>query len=208
MMRSRLKVIILFIVVLTLQTFNSLADEWPAPTSQHAVSRNGKYLARIVPGKSWGDTVEFAESKKGAYARGEFYEKQTDRSFKLIADVPLQNPIAPVHVLLNDQGYLVTFDNWHNAGYGKVVTIYKASGALLRSYELEALYPAKRVEEIPRTVSSRHWLSENYGFFSETDESKVYAYDFRGGLFLFDLPSGDYEYLEGGQYQLLERMKP
>lgn len=208
MMRSRLKVMSLFIVVLTLQAFNGLADEWPAPTSQHAVSRNGKYLARIVPGESWGDTVGFAGSKKGSYARGEFHEKQADRSFKLIADVPLQNPIAPVHILLSDQGYLVTFDNWHNAGYGKIVAIYKSSGTLLQSYELETLYSEKRVGEIPQTVSSRHWLSENYGFFSEADESKVYAYDFRGGLFLFDLLSGTSEYLEGGQHQILERMKP
>jgi hypothetical protein len=205
---NHFKAMSLIIVGLTLQTSPSLADQWVAPKPTHVVSTNGRYLVWIVPGESWGDTVGFAESKKGAYARAEFYEKQTDRSFKLIADVSLQNPIAPVDILLNDQGYLLTFDNWHNAGYGKVVVIYKPGGVPLRSYELEALYPAKRVEKIPRSVSSRGWRSENYGFLNTTDESKVYAYDFRGGLFLFDLSSGTFEYLEGGQHQLLERMKP
>ena len=208
MMLNHFMIMSLLIAELTLQTAPSLADEWLAPKPQHVVSTNGKYLVWIVPGESWGDTVGFAGSKKGTYARAEFYEKQTDRSFKLIADVFLQNPISPVDILLNDQGYLITFDNWHNAGCGKVVAIYMPGGVLLRSYELEALYSAKRVEEIPRTVSSRHWLSNNFGFFTTANDPKVYAYDFRGGLFLFDLPSGTFEYLEGGQDQLLERMKP
>lgn len=208
MMRSHFMIMSLLIAGLTLQSAPSLADEWLAPKPQHVVSANGKYLVWIVPGESWGDTFGFAGSKKGAYARAEFYEKQTDRSFKLVADVFMQNPVAPVNILLNDQGYLITFNNWHNAGYGKVVAIYKPGGVLLRSYELEALYSAKRVEEIPRTVSSRHWLSQNFGFFTETNDPRVYAYDFRGGLFLFDLPSGTFEYLDGGQDQLLERMKP
>lgn len=208
MMLSHVTAMSLIIVGLTLHASPSLADQWLAPKPQHVVSANGKYLVWIVPGESLGDTLGFEGSKKGAYARAEFYEKQTDRSFKLIADVFLQNPIAPVNILLNDQGYLITFDNWHNAGYGKVVAIYTPGGVPLRSHELEALYSAKRVEEIPRTVSSRHWLSNNFGFFTATNDPKVYAYDFRGGLFLFDLPSGTFEYLESGQDQLLERMKP
>ncbi|OQW44881.1 MAG: hypothetical protein A4C66_01790 [Nitrospira sp. HN-bin3] len=203
-----LNIAILLIVVLLLQPFTGLADQWPAPKPQHVVSTNGTYLVRIVPGESWGDTFGFTGSKKGAYARGEFYKKQADRSFTLMADAPLQNPVAPVHLLLSDQGYLVTFDNWHNAGYGKAVAIYKPNGALLRSYEVEELYPAKRVEEVPQSVSSRHWLSNNHGFYPGSDERMVYAYDFRGGLFLFALPTGNFEYLEGGQQQLLETMKP
>jgi hypothetical protein len=38
--------------------------------------------------------------------------------------VTLKNPVAPVDTLLSNAGYLVTFDNWHNAGYGQVVAIY------------------------------------------------------------------------------------
>jgi len=185
----------------------ALADEWIEPVHHVVIAKNGMYLVRIIPGESWGDAVGFEGSKKGVYARGEFYEKQADRSFKLIADVALQNPVDPVDVLLSEQGYLITFDNWHNAGYGKVVAIYKWSGALLRSYELETLYPANRVEEIPHTVSSRHWRSQNYGFLPKSNASKAYVYDYRGGLFLFDLSTGGYEYFEGGQLELMERMK-
>lgn len=203
-----LTVVSLLTAVLTLQGFTGLADQWIAPKPQHALSKNGKYLVRILLGESLGDTVGFAGSKKGAYARGEFYEQQTDHSYKLMADVALQNPIAPVGLLLSDRGVLVTFDNWHNAGYGKVVAIYTVTGAVLRSYELETLYPAAQVEKIPQSVSSRHWLSSNYGFFPGSDENTAYAYDFRGGLFLFDLTTGGYEYLAGGQQKLLERGRP
>ncbi|MDP3089931.1 MAG: hypothetical protein Q8N04_04595 [Nitrospira sp.] len=172
------------------------ADEWPAPVPLHALSDNGQYLVRVVPGESLGDTFGFAESKKGAYARGEFYQKQPDRSYQLIADVPLQNPVAPAHILVSNLGYMGTFDNWHNAGYGKVVAIYRANGQLVRAYELEGLYSSEQIESIPRSVSSRGWLSPNYGFLNPGDQGEIYAYDFSGGLPMFDLTTGNHEYCE------------
>ena len=66
-------------------------------------SGNGLRFVRIVLGEGYGDTVGFKGSKTGAYARGEFYEKQPDRSYQLIADVVLQNPVAPVDVLLSNR---------------------------------------------------------------------------------------------------------
>lgn len=182
-------------LLLTVWPCSVSADEWPAPVPQHALSENGQYLVRVFPGESLGDTYGFAESKKGAYARGEFYQKQPDRSYRLIADVPLLNPVAPAHILISNLGYVVTFDNWHNAGYGKVVAIYKSNGQLVRASELEGLYSSEQIESIPRTTSSRHWLSSNYGFNPE-NQGQVYAYDFFGGLLLIDLPTGSREYCE------------
>lgn len=172
------------------------ADQWPAPVPQHALSENGQYLARVIPGESLGDTFGFAESKKGAYARGEFYERQPDRSYQLIADVALLNPVAPVNILVSNLGYMVTFDNWHNGGYGKVAAIYRSNGQLVRAYELEDLYSSEQIESIPRSLSSRGWLSPNYGFLKSENQEEVYAYDFSGGLWLIELTTGNREYCE------------
>ena len=74
-------------------------------------------------GMNVGDTFGFADAAKGPYARAEFYARQPDRSYQLAADVSLKNPVAPIDVIVSNQGDLLTFDNWHNLGYGKVVAI-------------------------------------------------------------------------------------
>lgn len=172
------------------------ADQWRNPVPLYAISENGQYLVRVVPGESLGDTIGVAGSKKGAYAHGEFYQKQSDRSYQLIADVPLQNPMAPVHILVSNLGYMVTFDNWHNAGYGKIVAIYRSNGQLVHAYELEELYSSEEIDLIPRSISSRGWLSQNFGFVPREDQGEIYVYDFSGGLLLIDLPTGNLEYCE------------
>jgi hypothetical protein len=173
------------------------ADEWPAAQVQYVFSKSGLHFVRIVPGEGYGDTVGFKGSKTGNYARGEFYEKQPDRSYKLIADVALQNPVAPVESLLSNRGYLLTFDNWHNAGYGKVVAIYRPNGELVRTYELEALYPVKQLEAIPISVSSRWWRCRPFGFVDPGEQTKVYVFEHFGGTFAFDLSTGTHEYQPG-----------
>lgn len=89
--------IIASVVMLTILPCLVAADEWPAAKVQQIFNGNGLHFVRIVPGDGYGDTVGFKGSKTGAYARGEFYEKQSDRSYKLMADVALQNPVAPGH---------------------------------------------------------------------------------------------------------------
>ncbi|TKB52850.1 MAG: hypothetical protein E8D50_08635, partial [Nitrospira sp.] len=106
-----MKRIIASVVMVLLLPCLALADEWPAAKVQQIFSGNGLHFVRIVPGEGYGDTVGFKGSKMGAYARGEFYVKQPDRSYKLTADVALQNPVAPVDLLLSNRGYLLTFDN-------------------------------------------------------------------------------------------------
>jgi hypothetical protein len=115
----------------------------------------------------------------------------------LVADVALQNPVAPVDVLLSSRGYLLTFDNWHNVGYGKVVAIYRPTGELVRSYELEALYLAKQLETIPTSVSSRWWRCRPFGFVDPGEQTKVYVFEHFGGTFTFDLSTGTHEYQPG-----------
>lgn len=190
-------IIVAIVVTLIISPCLVVADEWPAAKVQHVFSENGRHLVRIVPGEGYGDTVGFKGSKTGAYARGEFYEKQPDRSYKLMSDVALQNPVAPVDMLLSNRGYLLTFDNWHNAGYGKVIAIYKPNGELVRTYELETLYPAKQLEAIPASVSSRWWRCRPFGFVDPDEQTKVYVFEHFGGTFVFDLSTGKQEYHSG-----------
>jgi hypothetical protein len=189
--------IIASVVMLSILPFSVEADQWPAAKVQHVFSGNGLHFVRVVPGEGYGDTVGFKGSKTGAYARGEFYERQPDRSYKLTADVVLQNPVAPVESLLSNRGYLLTFDNWHNAGYGKVVAIYRPNGQLVRAYELDALYASKQVEAIPTSVSSRWWRCRPFGFVDPDEQEKVYVSEHFGGTFVFDLSTGKQEYHPG-----------
>src|SRR6476469_6380884 len=100
-------------------TSSGLADDWPAATTQNVFSENGRYFVRILPGESVGDSVGFSGAPKGRFAHAEFYARGANRAYELVADTALQNPVSPTDALVTNSGFLVTFDNWHNLGYGK-----------------------------------------------------------------------------------------
>jgi len=173
------------------------ADDWPAATVQTVFSDNGRYFVRIVPGESVRDTVGFAGQPKGRYARGEFYERHANRSYALIADVPLQNPVSPTDALVTNGGYLLTFDNWHNFGYGEAVAIYQPGGRLVRALTLEQLYPADQLRKIPMSVSSRWWRCSPHGFVDPGGQTEIYVFDYLGGTFTFNVQTGAFQYQPG-----------
>src|SRR5207247_2256456 len=115
---------------------SAIADRWPAPREATASSSSGRYLVRLIPGEVYGD---------GGNARAEFYERRSALTRRMIADVRLVNRVAPVDALVSNGGYLITFDNWHEAGYGPVVAIYNPKGSLVSVYELEQLYRPDRL---------------------------------------------------------------
>jgi hypothetical protein len=49
--------------------------------------------------------------------------------------------VLPLGALVADDGAFITFDNWHNVGFGKVVAIYASTGRLVRSWELTGWRP-------------------------------------------------------------------
>ena len=104
-------------VALALAPAGMRADDWPAPQTRNVFSKDGSHFVRIIPGSNWGDVVGFQGADRGEYARGLFYALQPDRSYRLIADVALVNPVAPVDALVTNRGELVTLDNWHNFGF-------------------------------------------------------------------------------------------
>ena len=184
-------------VILVALTAASPADDWPAARVKNVFSEDGARFVRITPGDNIGATVGFKGAKKGRNGRAEFYVRQRDRSYTLIADVELPNPVAPVDALLSNTGSLITFDNWHNVGYGKVVVIYDARGAIVRAHDLEHLYPREKVGRVPMSVSSRWWRCAPLGDVELQAQRRVYVPEFSGGYFIFDLQTGGFEYSAG-----------
>ena len=162
--RRAIWVLLVLLCVSAAHGATSWADDWLAARSTQVFSASANYFVRVVPGESIGDTVGFAGARKGRYRRVLYYALQADRSYRLRHEITLQNPVAPVDLLLTDRGYFITFDNWHNLGYGKVFAIYAPTGKLVRSYELNQLYAAMQPPKIPTSVSSRHWRCQPIHF--------------------------------------------
>jgi len=184
------------------------ADSWAGARPFQVFSDSGKYFARFVPGESIGDTVGFAGARKGKYANALLYTLQADRSYKLQHEITLQNPVAPVDALVSDQGYFITFDNWHNLGYGKVAAIYGPAGKLIRGFELTDLYPGQMSERISRSVSSRHWRCQPIHFVEPKEQKSVYVAEALGGYFVFTLATGEMAYKPGARKECIAPQGP
>lgn len=113
------------------------ADEWPAPRVQNVFSSNGRYFVRIVPATSINRAAGAAGGPNQGKSRGEFYARQPDRSYRLTADVELQNRFSPTYAIVTDDGYLVTFDEWFQMGIGDVMalTVFEHLGG---TFQLQA----------------------------------------------------------------------
>jgi hypothetical protein len=173
------------------------ADSWAAPQVTEVFSASRGHFVRISPGKSIGDTVGFGGSAKGPYAMAEFYARQADSSYRLMHTSTLLNPVAPVRFFVSDKGRLATIDNWHNAGFGKVVAIYDPTGKAVKAYELADLFPPASVKAMPHSVSSIHWRGQ--AAYVRDDQQTLYVHAANEGGFLFGLETGRYTYCENHQ---------
>ena len=162
------------------------ADRWLAPSVTTVSSSSGRYFVRVIPGGVYGDEGN---------ARAEFYEQRV-LNHRMTATVRLVNRVAPVDALLSNAGYLMTFDNWHGAGYGPVVAIYGPTGSLISAYRLEQLYRQTQLEQLPRSVSSRWWRCRPWGWI-DAAQAAVRVTDSIGGTFVFQLATGAFEYRAG-----------
>src|SRR5215467_3069751 len=144
-MRFCRSILLLLIIVLVVAP-RARGDEWPAPVIHEVFSPSRAFFVRVIPGKSIGDTVGFKGAAHGPYAAAEFYRREQDKSYRLTVEVTLLNPVAPADFFVTDSGYLITLDNWHNIGYGKVVAIYTAAGKPVRSFELSDLFSKSEIE--------------------------------------------------------------
>src|SRR5262245_61215630 len=172
-------------------------DDWPGPVTLTRFSDGGEFFVRISPGTSVGDTFGFASGTKGRYARARFYALQPDQSYRLIREAALLNPVAPVDAVVSRRGDLITLDNWHNIGYGKVLAVYDSSGRNVIHYELEQLYPVERIKRLRESVSSRYWRCAPVHFVDPVDQTELYIREALGGYFVLRIDTGAITYHAG-----------
>ncbi len=175
-------------------TLTVAADDWPAPQTQEVFSASREHFVRVIPGESVGDTFGFAGEKRGKYAAAEFYHRHQDRSYRLVAEAVLLNPVAPVEFLVSDDGRLATVDNWHNLGHGIVVAIYDPRGKLVRSYRLRELFQDEEIAHFDRSASSIRW--RNGPVYIRQDQKTLLITVKRGGDIVFGLETGRFKYCE------------
>ena len=156
---------------------------------------------RVIPGESLGDTVGFAGGKKGKYAAAEFYRRHQDRSYRLVAEAILLNPVAPVEFFVSNDGRLAVIYNWHNVGYGKVISIYDSRGKVVQSYELSDHLQDEEIKALGRSVSSTYW--RNGPAYIRQDQKTLLITVKSGADFLFGLETGRVKYCE---YKSTKRM--
>ena len=170
------------------------ADSWASPVVTEVFSADRAHFVRVTPGDSMGDVVGFAGSPKGRYATAEYYARQADRSYRLTQTVTLPNPVAPARFFVSNDGHLVTLDNWHNMGFGKVLAVYDASGKPVRSYTLEQLFPKKQIDAFPHSVSSIHWYKGPV--YLNQDQRTLYMMITDGHDLVLGLQTGRFAYCE------------
>lgn len=175
------------------------ADGWAAPQVREIFSANRDHFVRVTPGTSIGDTFGFAGAPKGAFAMAEYYRRQPDGSYKPMQKVTLLNPVAPVDVFVADGGHLVTVDNWHNRGYGKILAVYDADGKLVRAYELTDLFLKAEIDSHPHSISSRAW--HQGPVYLNKDQRTLYMMISSGRDLILRIETGRYVYCETRESQ-------
>ena len=131
---------IIIVVCLALCAPVAWADQWATPTRQVIVSPNGKLQAVITPAKHGKSAASVSVGPKGV-----------GKAFTLV------EPATPVASVLFDDGTLLTFDNWHQLGFGKVATLYERTGKVRWTKTLDELVGQQMAESATRSVSSVWW---------------------------------------------------
>lgn len=136
---------------------SALADSWMKPQTKSFYSANRQFYLRVVPHES-------GHGGKENYPKGTLFSLDSDGRYRSVWTITLDNEVSPVRALVSESGdYVVTFDNWYEIGFGdNVIVIYGADGRLVKKFGLEDILSKQELEEIPRSVSSRHWGGEHY----------------------------------------------
>lgn len=170
------------------------ADSWAAPQLKEVFSASRDHFVRVIPGDNLGDTFGFAGEAKGDHAKAEFYQRQADRSYRLMQAVELLNPVAPAEFLVSNDGQLVTIDNWHNRGYGSVIAIYSPQGNLAKAYALGDLFSPAEIGAFPHSISSAHW--HQGPVYINQDQRTLYIMIESGRDLVIGLETGRFAYCE------------
>jgi hypothetical protein len=114
-------------------------------------SSNGRFVFGVTPNALLADACS-----------GELYVLNNGR-LKLLWRHVLANRIAPEHVLVANDGTVVTLDNWESIGMGDtVVVIYGPDGRKRFGFGLEQLLSSQEIHDhVQTTPSSRWWRNGN-----------------------------------------------
>jgi hypothetical protein len=174
------------------------ADEWVGPIVREVFSASRDWFVRVVPGKNEGDSTRVAGAAKASNATAEFYRRQEDRSYRLVSERALANPVAAVDFLVTDRGYLATVDNWGSIGYGKVVVLYSPRGDLIQAFELKDLFSADEIEKFAHSVSSIWWrsLETQIAHIREGQQALSLTLESNGRVLTVETETGAWQYCE------------
>lgn len=181
-------------LAVTVASFTAAADQWQRPETKEVFSASRDYFVRVTPGESIGDTWGFKGAKKGEYATAEFYRREKDRSYKLVAETSLPNPVAPVEFYVANNGHLITLDNWHNRGFGRVVVVLAPDGKQIKSYRLADLFLDAEIEAFSHSTSSIRW-HEGPTFFQQ-DQKTLLVTIKTGASIEIDIVTGSFQLCE------------
>jgi hypothetical protein len=147
----------------------AVADSWMPARIETSVSPDGMWRLTVHP-RELSSNLDYFEDltqerpqpggrpdSTQTHALGHM-EHQTNGQWRTVWRKPLENDVAPVNVVVADDGHVVTFDNWHSTGYGPhVVVIYDPSGNRVRALSLLDFLPEHYIEVLPHSVSSIRW---------------------------------------------------
>lgn len=132
------------------------ADKWFPAHKKEYFSADRKYRLDVIPKK-------LEKRSKNNRAKAIFYVLERI-GYSKKHEFPLVNELSPVSALVSGDGrYVVTFDNWGNAGHGDdVVVIYRSDGTLIRKLGLEDIFTSADIGTFMRTTSSIWWGTGHY----------------------------------------------
>ncbi len=151
----------------------AFADSWLPAERRSYLSPDKAVRLTVVPRGLKNQLAYFTDKVDGQEPAGQRHdgepralgilERRSGKAWNKIWEAPLVNDVAPVHALVaNGGGHIVTFDNWHSAGFGdNVVVIYRGDGSLVRTMKLTDILPEDYVRALPTSVSSMWWGGEH-----------------------------------------------
>lgn len=148
------------------------ADTWAAPSEKDVFSPSGQFRVHMTPGKGKVGTTGNESTPKPEWATATLYSEHGAGNSKKLLTFSLMNPVAPLDMLLTDQGRLLTLDNHAEVGYGKVVVLYDTNGSVLRAYSLDGLFTVGERQRFVRSVSSI-WWRKALGSFDKAAQSSL-----------------------------------
>lgn len=147
----------------------AVADSWLPARTQTYASPDGQHRLTVIPRDITSPLGYFDDKVDGKEPAGQrpgspteprgVLERRVGAGWETVWARPLVNDVSPVRALVSAGGdYVVTFDNWHSAGYGDdVVVIYGRDGGLIRALALSDILPESYIRSLPRSTSSMQW---------------------------------------------------